>query len=60
MMNERNADLSRKAEDIVMDRTEDLFWTIADDVNDEGRDKLDKAIDKCRGELVTILRNFSA
>ena len=54
MMNEINA------EDVVYDRTEDLYWTIADSCDDEGRDKLDLAVQEFRDKAVTILMDYSA
>ena len=49
-----------EAENVVYDRTEDLYWTLADSCNAEGRDKLDLAVQEFRDKAVTILMDHSA
>ena len=56
MLNMKNVE----AENVVYDRTEDLYWTLADSCNAEGRDKLDLAVQEFRDKAVTILMDHSA
>ena len=48
------------AVDVVYDRTEDLYWTLKDSLDDEGGDKLDLLVQEFRDRAVTILTDHSA
>ena len=49
----------RDADNLVHDRTEDLYWTIVDTVDEEGKAKLDAAMNEFRDKARTILTDHS-
>tara|TARA_Y100000310_G_C20312495_1_gene636867 strand:- start:303 stop:467 length:165 start_codon:yes stop_codon:yes gene_type:complete len=47
------------ADNLVHDRTEDIYWTIVDTVDEEGKAKLDAAMNEFRDKARTILTDHS-
>ena len=54
MMNEMDA------KQIVLDRTEDLFWTLEHDVDDEGRAQLHEAMNEFQNKCLYVLDHHPA
>ncbi len=48
------------AKQIVLDRTEDLFWTLEHDVDDEGRAQLHEAMNEFQNKCLYVLDHHPA
>ena len=48
------------AEDVVYDVTDNLYWEMADSLNEEGAGKLDDLVEDFRKKAIDIVMNYSA
>ena len=48
------------AEDVVYDLTENLYWDMADSLDDEGQGKLDDLVEDFREKAIDIVMKYSA
>ena len=48
------------AEDVVYDLTDNLYWDMADSLDDEGQGKLDDLVEDFRKKAIDILMKYSA